>query len=126
MKLEIGVDIMRRILGGTIRTISKDETRQALSCLYIEASGVGLTAVSTDGHRLARYSCMLPYEAEGSGKVLRRSCRPFEARRPHARIRAVGERPLPLHVRECPRTSDRCDAHAIDGALPIGDPFGRR
>lgn len=56
MKLEISVPELRRIIGATIRTISKDESREAINSLYLSLDGDTLTAASTDGHRLAKYT----------------------------------------------------------------------
>lgn len=71
MIIELSVDEMKRLIGATIRTISTDETRRALNCLCLEASGIALTALSTDGHRLARYALSpLEVPTTESGAVL--------------------------------------------------------
>jgi hypothetical protein len=66
MKLEISVQELRRIIGATIRSISKDEKRAALNSLYLSLDGDMLTAASTDGHRLAKYTRKLDDGAPGS------------------------------------------------------------
>lgn len=56
MKFEIEVSALRRLIGATIRSISTDETREALNSLYLELGERTLTAVSSDGHRLAKFA----------------------------------------------------------------------
>jgi DNA polymerase III sliding clamp (beta) subunit (PCNA family) len=74
MKLELGVQELRRIIGATFRSISKDESREAMNSLYLSLDGDNLTAASTDGHRLARYTRKLdaatPGEVRESGSCL--------------------------------------------------------
>jgi DNA polymerase III sliding clamp (beta) subunit (PCNA family) len=65
MKVELSVQEMRRIIGATIRSISKDESRQALNSLYLSLDGDTLIAASSDGHRLAKYVRKLDGATEG-------------------------------------------------------------
>lgn len=55
MEYTIRGEVLREALLAVKRTISKDETRPHLAGAMIELGEAGLTAVTTDGHRLSKY-----------------------------------------------------------------------
>ena len=71
MMIELSIDEAKRLLGGTVRSISRDETRRALNSLLLECNGLGVVAVSSDGHRLARFTLLpMSVPTNEAGSVL--------------------------------------------------------
>tara|TARA_B100000029_G_scaffold515454_1_gene622454 strand:- start:2665 stop:3777 length:1113 start_codon:yes stop_codon:yes gene_type:complete len=48
-------EMLKSIIGATSFAVSKDELKPALTGVLFRFGGIGITAVSTDGHRLVRY-----------------------------------------------------------------------
>jgi DNA polymerase-3 subunit beta len=59
-RFDLAADALADMVDATSFAISTEETRYYLNGIYVHVVGDRLTAVATDGHRLARWSCALP------------------------------------------------------------------
>jgi DNA polymerase-3 subunit beta len=59
-RLELGVDVLARLISGTVFSISGDETRMHLNSALFEWDGDRVRMVTTDGHRLSKAELQIP------------------------------------------------------------------
>jgi len=73
--VEIDADLLRGVLRRTLYAIGANDTRYVLHGLYVEVKGGQLTAVATDGHRLAveEWPGVVREDAEWSGIIPRKA-----------------------------------------------------
>jgi DNA polymerase-3 subunit beta len=69
-RFTLAADTLSLIIDRTAFAISTEETRYYLNGIHLEAAEDGLTAVATDGHRLARYVTALPDGAAGMPGII--------------------------------------------------------
>lgn len=69
-RFEIGADMLRGLLERTRHAVSTEETRYYLNGIALQIREGRLTAISTDGHRLAIVSTSAPTGAEGMPDVI--------------------------------------------------------
>ena len=55
-KVDVPGDMLKSIIGATSFAVSRDELKPALTGVLFRISSAGITAVSTDGHRLVKYT----------------------------------------------------------------------
>jgi len=73
--IELSIEVLREIADKLLHAVSTDETRYVLNGILLKAEGTTLTAVATDGHRLAVLTTQLsrPTDKPISGVVKRQA-----------------------------------------------------
>lgn len=69
-RFSLGPEALERLFGAVEFAISTEESRYYLNGIYLHPVGQRLTAVATDGHRLARAVAALPAGAEGAPGII--------------------------------------------------------
>ena len=68
--LTLREDLLKRLLDKTAFAMAQQDVRYYLNGLLVEISNSGITAVATDGHRLAKFVCAIETGVEGERQII--------------------------------------------------------